>query len=102
MPVVVIPCTKYFCREKNKIKHGISDNTDIANMDPHEETPEESRKRRRPSGTVNSCGELRKIIWLKKSSQVQRKVKSTVVIMAGTLKGTMIFTKIPNLLHPSM
>jgi len=62
IPVVVIPCTKYFCREKNKIKHGIRDNTDMANIAPHEETPDESRKSRIPNGTVNRCGELRKII----------------------------------------
>ena len=102
IPVVVMPCTKYFCREKNRMKHGTRDNTDMANIEPHEETLDESRKSLSPRGTVKRCGEFKKIIWEKKSSQVHKNVKSTVVMIAGTLSGTMIFAKIPNLLQPSI
>jgi len=90
MPVVVIPCTKYLCKLKNKIKQGIRDKTDIANIEPHEEMPVESRKRRSPKGTVYNSGEFRNIIWLKKSSHVHRNLKSKVVIIAGMLKGRII------------
>jgi hypothetical protein len=52
MPVVAIPCTKYFCREKNKIKQGVIESTDMANIDPHEDVPEESKNSRSPNGIV--------------------------------------------------
>ena len=41
-------------------------------------------------GTVYFGGEFRYRSWLKKSSQVHRKVKSTVVMRAGTVRGMMI------------
>ena len=91
MPVVAIPWTKYFCKVKNRIKQGIRDKTDMANMRPQEAMPVASKKSLSPRGIVKFCGELRYKSWLKKSSQVQRKVKSTVVINAGTLKGMIIF-----------
>ena len=58
MPVVATPCTKYFCREKKRRKQGISDNVDMANMDPQDEAPALSRKSLRPIGTVKVSGEL--------------------------------------------
>jgi hypothetical protein len=53
IPVVAMPCTKYFWRAKNNAKQGSIDNTDMANIDPHEDTPDESRKSRSPIGIVN-------------------------------------------------
>jgi hypothetical protein len=89
-PVVAIPWTKYFCRVKNRIKQGSIDNTDMANMDPQDDIPDESRKSLSPMGTVYLPGELRYKSWLKKSSQVHRKVNNTVVISAGRLRGITI------------
>jgi hypothetical protein len=38
IPVVVIPCTKYLCREKNRIKGGIKDSVAIASAPPQLDT----------------------------------------------------------------
>ena len=74
----------------------------MANIAPHEDWPEESRKSRKPKGTVNFSGELRKIMWPIKSSQDHRKLKSTVVITGGMLKGMIILVNILSLLQPSI
>ena len=63
----------------------------MANIDPQDEMPEESRNSLNPIGTVYFCGEFKYNNWLKKSSHVHRKVNSTVVITAGKLKGMIIF-----------
>ena len=59
MPVVAIPWTKYLCRVKNKVKQGNSDRTDMANIDPQDEIPEESRKSLSPMGMVKRAGVFR-------------------------------------------
>ena len=63
----------------------------MANIGPHEDIPVESKKSLNPMGTVYMDGEFKNIIWLKKSSQVQRKVNNMVVIIAGIVRGKMIF-----------
>jgi len=59
IPVVAIPCTKYFWSEKKRIKQGRRERTDMANIGPQDEIPEESRKSLSPMGTVYLEGELR-------------------------------------------
>jgi hypothetical protein len=59
IPVVVIPCTKYFCNEKKRIKQGTSERTDMANIGPHDDMPEESKNSLSPMGTVYFGGEFR-------------------------------------------
>ena len=59
IPVVAIPWTKYFCREKNRMKQGTMESTAMANMEPQDDIPEESIKSRSPIGTVYMGGEFR-------------------------------------------
>src|SRR5512136_1156877 len=103
MPVVVIPCTKYFCREKNRIKGGIIDSVAIASALPQLDTaPASPTNVRNALDTLKIGGFVRYSKWLKKSSHVQRNVNSAVVTRAGTASGTMIRKKTPTLLHPSI
>jgi len=56
IPVVAIPLTKYFCKEKNKMNAGMSESTDIANIGPQEDMPEASKNSLSPMGTVYLSG----------------------------------------------
>ncbi|GAA4952255.1 hypothetical protein GCM10023224_41230 [Streptomonospora halophila] len=53
-------------------------------------------------GTVYISGSVRKISWLKKSFQVQMKVKIAVVASAGVDSGSTMRRKIRTCPHPSM
>jgi hypothetical protein len=60
MPVVDIPCTKYFCREKNRIKAGTMESVDIASAPPQLDTePASPTKVRNALDTVNVAGVVR-------------------------------------------
>lgn len=59
IPVVAIPFTKYFWSEKNRVNAGTSERTDMANMGPHSDMPEESKNSLRPMGTVYLVGLVR-------------------------------------------
>jgi hypothetical protein len=59
IPVVATPCTKYFCKEKNRMKQGTRDKIDMVNMESPRGNPEASKKSRRLIGTVYLYGELR-------------------------------------------
>ena len=103
MPVVAIPCTKYFCREKNRIKGGTIDSVDIASAPPQLDTaPASPTNVRNALVTLKIGGLVRYSRWLKKSSHVQRNVKSAVVTRAGVASGTMIRRKTPTFPHPSI
>src|SRR5512137_2758689 len=103
MPVVVIPCTKYFCSEKNRIKVGTIDSVAIASAPPQLDTePASPTNVRNALDTLKIGGFVRYSRWLKKSSHVQRNVKSAVVTSAGVVSGTMIRKKTPNFPHPSI
>ena len=68
MPVVAIPCTKYFCREKNRIKRGIIDSVAIANAPPQLDTAPAS-----PTNVRNALDTL-KISRIGEVQQVVEKV----------------------------
>ncbi len=56
MPVVDIPCTKYFCREKNRINAGAIERVDIASAPPQLETA--------PASPMNVRSALDTVKWL--------------------------------------
>src|SRR4051794_29552915 len=102
MPVVAIPCTKYFCREKNRIKAGITESVAIASVPPQFDTePESPTNVRNALDTVKISGLVRYRSWLKKSSHVHRNVNSAVVTSAGTESGKMIRRYTPSFVQPS-
>ena len=96
MPVVVIPCTKYFCREKNRIKAGTIERVAIASAPPQLDTaPASPTNVRKALDTVKISGFVRYSRWLKKSSHVHRKVNRAVVTRAGAESGKMMRTNTP-------
>src|SRR5512133_213311 len=103
MPVVAIPCTKYFCREKNRIKGGSIDSVDIASAPPQFDTePASPTNVRSALDTLYVSGRVRYSRWLKKSSHVHRKVNSAVVTSAGVARGKIMRKNTPNFPHPSI
>src|SRR5699024_9947946 len=102
IPVVAMPLTRYFCPARKKPKTGPSATTDMANSGPQEVWELESTKVRSATGTVYISGLVRKINWLKKSFQVQMKVKIAVVAKAGIDSGRMIRQKMRTCPHPSI
>lgn len=69
---------------------GNKDTQDMEKRAPQELSPVASTNIRNASETVNLEGELRYIIWDKKSFQVQMKVKIATVTRAGLDKGITI------------
>src|SRR6266567_3951834 len=75
IPVVEMPCTKYFCRVKNRIKAGMIESVAIASAPPQLDTaPASPTNVRNALATVKVSGLARYSSWLKKSSHVHRNV----------------------------
>src|SRR5690606_39177206 len=86
-PVAATPRIRYFCPARKNPKIGPSDTMDMANIGHHAEPPLESRNYRSATATVRSSEWGRYRLWLKKSFQVQMKVKMPVVASAGRASG---------------
>src|SRR5690606_30400100 len=92
-PVVATPRIRYFCPARKNPKIGPSDTMDMANIGPHDDSPLESRNCRSATATVRLSELVRYRFWLKKSFQVQMKVKMPVVASAGMQSGRMTWRK---------
>ena len=101
-PVVAIPSTKYFWKNKKIKKQGIKDRQDIANMAPQFVTDEGSENDFNAIDTVYNSGFCKYNNGPMKSSHFQQKEKTVVVTIAGNAEGTIICKNIRNLPHPSI